>query len=96
MAERKSLMDGISTESSKPAAGKAAKGGGMSGDKVKLLAAVGIFVVAGVIYLFSNGVIGGSPKAPPPDPEIVKAHEEQQAKVQADIKAGKAPPSGGE
>lgn len=69
---------------------------GMSGDTKKLLLAVGIFVIAGVVYLIASGKIplgGGSSQqeqyTPPTQEQQQEMAKQQKARDDA-VKSGRA------
>lgn len=87
MAERRSLEDRPKSSPSK---------GGKSGDKGKLFLALGLFVVAGVVYLWLSGYIGGPPKSPPATAEEVASYEQQKKAVEEAQKGPRPPVVGGD
>lgn len=93
MAEKRSLLDDDRLSSIGSA--KAAKSGGNK-QGIKLFAALGLFVVAGLIFAWSQGWIFAKEeeKPPPPSAEELKQVEQQQKQIQEKIKSG-AVQSGG-
>lgn len=93
MAERRSsLLDDAGLN--EKAAPKKAKPD--SSNMIKLGIAVAILGVAALVFLYTNGYIGGTPapKYVPPTPEEQQAHQELQKRNEQMIKSGKATTGG--
>ena len=74
---------------------RSAGGGGKQGDKLKLIVAVVLFVLAGGVFAYFQGWIGGSePKPEPPSAEQLKALDDQKAETKKQIDSGKVIQSG--
>jgi len=94
MAEKRvSLLDDAGEA---PSAGRSKSKGGVSGDKAKLMLALGLFVVAAFVYLWLNGMLTGPAKAPPPSPQELQAFEQQQKANAEAAKSARPPVVGGD
>lgn len=59
---------------------------------LKIIIAVTLFVIAGVVFVMTSGLLGGS-SAPTAPPEVKAAAQEKLEKMEAETKKV-APPSG--
>jgi hypothetical protein len=58
-------------------------GGGTSGaDKIKLLVALGLFLIAGLVFAWYYGYLGGGVEKPPPPTPAQEAQMQESQKIQ--------------
>jgi hypothetical protein len=57
-------------------------GGTSSADKIKLLIALGLFLIAGLVFAWYSGYIGGGGEKPPPPTPAQEAQMQESQKIQ--------------